>query len=144
MDDATRRYGIDVGASIDHAKLNEQSVRVQVGAGLQALGSSNAARYEQFGASYGLDAARLRFDDVDNDAYGRYPGHLLVPDRRASTPMGLADNPSRRDRQAPPKGAAQGYSAGRRNTTRRSAQLTSRMRKMEKLKNDIRDDDRAR
>lgn len=69
MDDATRRYGIDVGASIDHAKLNEQSFefKSELAYKLSALAQAN----EQFGAGYGLDAARLQ-RDVDNDAYGRY------------------------------------------------------------------------
>lgn len=69
MDDATRRHGIDVGASIDRARLDQQSEqwKEELAYRLAALAQAN----EQFGAGYGLDYARF-LRDVDNDNYGRY------------------------------------------------------------------------
>lgn len=68
IDDATRRYGIDVGASIDRAKL------AQAGREFQEELAFKFAQLEQmdaqFGASYGLDMARFRSDEdqrlIDN------------------------------------------------------------------------------
>lgn len=69
LHDATTKYGIDVGASIDRAKLSQAGVEFQqdLAFRLQQL----AQQDRQFGASYGLDAARLTLD-ANNSAYDHY------------------------------------------------------------------------
>jgi hypothetical protein len=67
-DDATRRYGIDVGAQIDWAKLSEQSSEFKEDLAMRMAQLNQ--QMEQFGMSYGLDLTRLQ-RDLDNDHYNR-------------------------------------------------------------------------
>lgn len=69
MDDATRRHGIDTGASIDRARIDQQSQEWKEELAYKLAALAQADR--QFGASYGLDLGRYR-RDLDNDSYNRY------------------------------------------------------------------------
>jgi hypothetical protein len=70
VDDATRRYGIDVGAQVDREKLAEMGSEFQQDLifKLKQLEQQES----QFGASYGLDLARFNADEdqraFDNEA----------------------------------------------------------------------------
>ncbi len=65
MDDLTRRYGIDVGASIDRAKLAQAGREFQEE--LIFRYTQLAQQDAQFGASLGLDATRLELDQRNKD-----------------------------------------------------------------------------
>lgn len=69
LDDATRRYGIDIGAQLDREKLAQmgREFHEELAYKLAALDQAD----DQFGASYGLNAARLQHD-MDQDHYERY------------------------------------------------------------------------
>ncbi len=69
IDDATRRYGIDVGASIDRAKLAQAGQQFQEDLAFRIAALAQADR--QFGAQYGIDLGRYQ-RDLDNDAWARY------------------------------------------------------------------------
>jgi hypothetical protein len=69
IDDATRRYGIDVGASIDREKLAQAGREFQEDLAFRIAALAQADR--QFGAQYGIDLARYQ-RDLDNDAWARY------------------------------------------------------------------------
>lgn len=77
MDDATRKYGIDVGASIDRAKIAQQSEQWQeeLAYKLAALAQND----RQFGAAHGLDFARYA-KDVDDEQYRRFADSLSYED----------------------------------------------------------------
>lgn len=70
-DNATRLHGIDVSASIDWAKLKEQSVEFKEDIAFRLSQLNQQA--DQFGYSYGLDAARLSHT-IDQDMYNRSQG----------------------------------------------------------------------
>jgi hypothetical protein len=74
MQDATQRYGIDVGASIDRAKLAQAGEEFQLDLALKYAQLEQADA--QFGASYGLDLAKYQSDDSyrNNDLYLRSIG----------------------------------------------------------------------
>jgi hypothetical protein len=69
IDDATRRYGIDVGASIDREKLAQAGREFQEDLAFRIAALAQADR--QFGAQYGIDLGRYQ-RDLDNDAWARY------------------------------------------------------------------------
>jgi hypothetical protein len=65
LDDATKRYGIDVGATVDREKLAQagREFAEDLAFRLKALAQADA----QFAAEWGLDAARFEHDaDIDN------------------------------------------------------------------------------
>jgi hypothetical protein len=69
IDDATRRYGIDVGASIDRAKLSAAGREFQEDLAFRIMALAQAD--DQFGAQYGLDVEKQRAAE-DKDAWDRY------------------------------------------------------------------------
>jgi hypothetical protein len=73
LDDATRRYGIDVGAQIDREKLSQAGREFQedLAFRLKALAQADA----QFGAQWGLDAAKFEHG-ADMDNWDRYTDFL--------------------------------------------------------------------
>lgn len=69
IDDATRRYGIDVGASIDRAKLTAAGREFQEDLAFRIMALQQAD--DQFGAEYGLNVEKQRAAE-DKDAWDRY------------------------------------------------------------------------
>jgi len=69
IDDATRRYGINVGASIDREKLAQAGREFQEELAFKIMALEQAER--QFGAQYGLDFAKTQHQ-IDEDHYQRY------------------------------------------------------------------------
>lgn len=67
-DNATRRYGIDVGAQIDWAKLKEQSSEFKEDLAMRLAQLNQQS--DQFNLNYGLDFAKFSHT-VDQDNYNR-------------------------------------------------------------------------
>jgi len=69
IDDATRRYGIDVGASLDRAKLTQAGREFQEDLAFKIMALQQAD--SQFSATYGLQAGQLQLQ-AQNQAFNQY------------------------------------------------------------------------
>jgi hypothetical protein len=71
MDDATRRYGINVGAQVDMSRLSEQSQEFKEDLAFRILALEQQDR--QFGATYGLDVVKTQ-GALDKQAFDESQG----------------------------------------------------------------------
>jgi hypothetical protein len=74
LHEATSKYGIDVGADLDRAKLAQAGTEFQQDLAFRLRALAQADR--QFGASYGLEHARTQAG-IDQQEYSRYADTFL-------------------------------------------------------------------